>query len=138
MHWRDLLFWRRPPIADLTALADFVDERSAYLMQKGIHDYSRALSGHYAKVLFSEQEFVDALVKPRWSAYPMGLAMVAEVVEGVLRPHSRADLDRHAEALRALVLSVFDRYPAPAALGEEAWREARTELGRRLQLIGLH
>ena len=38
----------------------------------------------------------------------------------------------------ALVLSVFDRYPVPAPLGEEAWREARAELARRLQLIGLH
>jgi hypothetical protein len=36
------------------------------------------------------------------------------------------------------VLSVFDSYPVPAALGEDAWSEARVELARRLQLIGLH
>jgi hypothetical protein len=29
MNWHDFAFWRRPPIAGLAALADFVDERSA-------------------------------------------------------------------------------------------------------------
>ena len=138
MNWRGLLSWRRPPIADLAALADFVDEQSAYLIQKGIHDYSRALSGHYAKVLFSEQEFLEALERSRWSAYPMGLAMVAEVVEGVLRPHAGADPTPHFDNLRILVLSVFDRYPAPASLGAQEWRDARAELSHRLQLSGLH
>jgi hypothetical protein len=138
MNWRDLMFWRRVPIADLAALAEFVDERAAYLVQKGIHDYSRALSGHYAKVLFSEREFLDALERSRWSAYPMGLAMVGEVVDGVLRPHARGDRTLHCNSLRAFVLSVFDRYPAPAALRGEDWRDARTELAHRLQLIGLH
>jgi hypothetical protein len=33
---------------------------------------------------------------------------------------------------------VFDHYPTPPSLGEEAWRESRAELARRLQLIGLH
>ena len=42
------------------------------------------------------------------------------------------------DALSALVLSVFDRYPVPPSLGEQAWSEARAELARRLQLIGLH
>ena len=138
MNWRDLLFWRRPAIADLSALADFVDEQSAYLVQKGIHDYSRALTGHYAKVLFSEQEFLDALERSRWSAYPMGLAMVGEVVDGVLRSHAGGDPTPHFDSLRGFVLSIFDRYPAPGALGEQAWREARAELSDRLQMIGLH
>jgi hypothetical protein len=42
------------------------------------------------------------------------------------------------DALSELVLSVFDRYPVPAALGESAWRDARAELARRLALIALH
>jgi hypothetical protein len=63
--------------------------------------------------------------------------MVAELVEGVLRPHG-IDRNTQLNALSALVLSVFDRYPVPAVLGEQAWSEARAELARRLQLIGLH
>lgn len=126
-----------PPIRDADALADFIDRQSAFLMQKGIYEYSRARAGHYAKVLFREQGFQDAVEQSRWRAYPLGLAMVAELVEGVLRPYA-ADRLKQLDALNTLVLSVFDRYPVPAALGDAAWRDARAELARRLQLIGMH
>lgn len=130
-------FRKPPPVRDTAALADFIDGNAAFLMQKGIYEYSRARAGHYAKVLFREPEFHAAVEVSRWRAYPLGLAMVAEMVEGVLRAHVG---DRHAalESLTALVLDVFDRYPVPAALGEQEWGEHRAELARRLQLIGLH
>ncbi len=131
------LFRRRPPISDRQALAEFIDRQSAFLVQKGIYEYSRARAGHYAKVLFAEPGFQEAVEHSRWRAYPLGLAMVAELVEGVLRPHG-ADRNRQLDALSAVVLSVFDRYPVPAALGAQVWNEARVELVRRLQLIGLH
>lgn len=137
MNWDKLLFWRKPPIADAQALADFIDLQSAFLVQKGIHEYARARSGHYAKVLFSEEWFVQALEHSRWSAFPLGLAMVGEAVEGLLRPHT-ANPTMQLEKLVTLVLSVFDRYPPPDVLEETAWREARLELGQRLQVIGLH
>lgn len=88
MNWRDLLFWRPAPIVDMKSLADFIDDQAAFVVQKGIYEYSRARAGHYSKVLFSEPEFLDALERSRWAAYPLGLAMVGEVVEGVLRPHA--------------------------------------------------
>ncbi len=130
--------FRRPPIADTGALADFIDEQSAFIVQKGIYEYSRARAGHYAKVLFKEQPFLDAADRSRWRAYPIGLAMVGELVEGVLRPLAGDDRSRQLDTLRDLVLFVFDRYPVPAALGESTWSEARAELAQRLQLIGLH
>jgi hypothetical protein len=131
------LFRRRPQIADLAALADFVDRQSAFLAQKGIYEYSRARAGHYAKVLFREEGFLQAVERARWQAYPLGLAMVAELVEGVLLPFAR-DRREHLAALHKLVLGIFDRYPVPAALGEDAWRAQRAELVRRLELIGMH
>ena len=130
------LFRRPPPIRTPEALADFIDQQSAFLVQKGIYEYSRARAGHYAKVLFREQGFQDAVEQSRWRAYPLGLAMVAELVEGVLRPYA-SDRHRQLESLRDLVLSVFDRYPVPA-VGPQAWSEARVELVRRLHLIGMH
>ena len=51
----DKLFRPRPPIWDLEALADFIDAQSAFIVQKGIYEYSRARAGHYAKVLFAER-----------------------------------------------------------------------------------
>jgi hypothetical protein len=142
MNWRDLLFWRRPPIADLDTLATFVDEQSAFLVQKGIYEYSRARAGHYSKVLFTEPEFLEALEQSRWRAYPLGLAMVGELAEGVLRSHTRdaqgPHLTPHIDGWRRFVLSVFDRYPIPEVLGAAAWRESRADLDRRLQAVGLH
>src|SRR5262245_19905599 len=130
-------FRARAPIRDAQALADFIDQHAAFLMQKGIYEYSRARAGHYAKVLFRESGFQAVVEQSRWRAYPLGLAMVTELVEGVLRPYG-AEQHRPLDALSGIVLSVFDRYPVPASLGEQAWSEARAELSRRLQLIGLH
>src|SRR5262245_5696449 len=129
-------FRRQPPIRDAEELAEFIDQQAAFLVQKGIYEYSRARAGHYAKVLFREEGFQQAVEHSRWTAYPLGLAMVAELVEGILRPYGerRPQLD----ALRELVLSVFDRYPVPASLGAKVWAEARAELEHRIELLSLH
>ena len=130
-------FRRRMPIRNAAALADFIDEQSAFLAQKGLYEYSRARAGHYAKVLFGEKTFQAAIELSRWRAFPLGLALVTELVEGVLNPYA-ADRDKQLDALHKLTLSVFDRYPVPQSLGEEGWSEQRRELVRRLQMIGMH
>jgi hypothetical protein len=132
------IFRRRRPIRTSAELADFIDGNSAFLVQKAIYEYSRARSGHYSKVLFKEPEFHKAVEQSRWRAFPLGLAMVAEVADGVLRSHGGADRRREFEALIELVLGVFDRYPVPEALGQDVWLELRADLERRLQGIGLH
>jgi hypothetical protein len=132
------LFRGPPPIRDAAAVGEFIDQNAAFVAQKGIFEYARARAGHYSKVLFREQPFLDLVEEARWRAYPLGLAMVAELVEGILRPGYGDDRMRHFDALCALVLSIFDRYPAPAPLGEQTWGEFRSELAHRLQLISLH
>jgi len=132
------LFRRRPSICDAGSLAEFIDRHAAFLVQKGIYEYSRARAGHYAKVLFREPAFLEAVEQSRWRAYPLGLAMVAEVAEGILRPRYADDRVRGVAAVRALVLDVFDRYPVPAPIDAASWRAARAELAHRLELIGLH
>lgn len=132
-------FLRRPePIRDVGGLADFIDRQSAFVTQKGIYEYSRARAGHYSKVLFKEPEFQSACDVARWRAFPIALAMVAELVEGILRPLAANEETRQREALIALMLGIFDRYPVPAALGDSEWGELRAELERRLKLVGLH
>lgn len=132
------LFKKPPPIRDVGALADFIDTQSAYYVQKGIYEYSRARAGHYAKVLFAEKGFADSVEIARWKAYPLGLAMVGEMVEGVLRPHVGDNRRVVLDNLIALVESVFDRYPVPPALGEGVWRESRSEMARLLELTAGH
>lgn len=131
-------FFRRKPDIDTPALlADFIDERAAFLVQKGMFDYARARSGHYTKVLLAEKEFHQAVNESRWRAYPLGLAMVAEMVEGQLRRYGDGPLAM-LERLTPLVMDVFDRYPVPAELGPQKWAEARERLLRRLGQIGTH
>lgn len=132
-------FFRRPkPIADLAALADFIDERSAFLVQKGIYDYARARSGHYAKVMLTDEGFQTALDRARWRAYPLGLAMVGEAIESTLAAQSNDDRRLTLDPLILLVLSVFDRYPKPDALSDEEWQQGRADLDLHLQRLSTH
>ena len=132
------IFRRAPAIREAAALADFIDENAAFLIQKGMFEYSRARAGHYAKVLLQEPEFLAAIEKSRWQGFPLGLALVGEMVEGVLHAAISEDPRAGLDRLIALVLSVFDRYPVPLSLGTMAWEEARAELKRRLDQVGLH
>jgi hypothetical protein len=141
MTLRDLyskVFRPWPPIHDPATLADFIDEQAAFLAQKGIYEYARARAGHYAKVLFKEQDFIDAVERSRWQAYPLGLVMLAELVEGILAARIDTDRGQTLRIVRDLTLAVFGRYPVPEVLGAQLWGDARTELARRLQLIGTH
>lgn len=132
------LFRRRPAISTPETLAEFIDGNAAFLSQKGLYEYARARAGHYAKVLFGEAGFQAAIEIARWRAYPLGLAMVSEAVEGLLRIPAGERHRQQLDALRALTLSVFDKYPVPAALGAEVWSGLRGDLEQRLALIGLH
>jgi hypothetical protein len=127
---------RKPPIRDMAGLAQFIDEQAAFVTQKGIYEYSRARAGHYAKVLLVEPEFLAAVERSRWQAYPLGLAMIAEMVEAPIRPLLGERQPTAVERLAAIVLSVFDRYPVPAPLGDDLWRDARSELAQRLDYLG--
>ena len=132
------LFRARPPIRDREALADFIDAQSAFIVQKGIYEYSRARAGHYAKVLFAEEGFAKSVEHSRWQAFPLGLSMIGEMVDGVLRPHAGMQRRAVLDQLIIVVLSVFDRYPVPQSIGEIAWLEARRDLAHRLDLVGGH
>lgn len=138
MNFFDRLLGRAPPVSDVDGLADFIDAHSAFVVQKGIFEYSRARAGHYSKVLFGEAEFQEAVEKSRWRAYPLGLAMVAEVASVVLQETTHQERQPIVRSVADLTLSVFDRYQVPAALDAETWSTERSELARRLDLIGLH
>jgi hypothetical protein len=131
-------FRRRPPIREVTELADFIDEQSAYLIQRYIYDYTHARAGPYSRTLITRPDFMEAVQVSRWSAYPLGLAMVGEMVEGVLRPHAGADRRDSLDPVSELVLGVFDRYEVPAQIGADGWRQSREELALKLEHIGLH
>lgn len=131
-------FRRKPPIREVSQLADFIDQQSAYLVQRYIYDYTHARAGPYSKSLVNQPEFMQTVERSRWSAYPLGLAMVGEMTDGVLRPHAGQDDRALLDPLIRLVLGVFDRYEAPAAIGVEAWQASRDELARKLEFVTMH
>lgn len=137
-----MAFWeffrRRPPVRTLGELAEFIDIQAACLTQKGTYEYSRARAGRNAKALFAEAGFQHAVERSRWLAFPLGLATVAEITEGILRPQADEQHRAVCDALSSLVLSIFDLYPFPVELAKAQWLEARRELARRLDLIGTH
>ena len=95
----------------------FIDENAAFLVQKGIYEYSRARAGHYAKVLFREAGIPGGrrgVALARLSARARdGRARWSKACCALMSRSSELPL----EALSALVLAVFDRYPVPPALG---------------------
>lgn len=132
------IFKRKPAIRDSAGLADFVDANAAFVTQKGLYEYARARAGHYAKVLFAEKSFQEVAEQARWRAYPIGLAMVAEIADNVLHRGRDVERFRGLQKLREIVLDVFDRYPTPVALDAQAWRDLRAGLVHRLDQLSLH
>lgn len=131
-------FRRKPPISDARDLADFIDAQAAFLIQKGMYEYARARAGPYSKIMMREPEFIEAANRSRWQGYPLGLAMVGEMVDGVLAQQAGGDRRVLLDPLIRLVLSVFDRYPVPPQLSAEEWRTARSELALHLERLSTH
>lgn len=129
--------WRDPPIADRAALADFLDTRAAFLSQKSIFDYARGRSGPYFTMMLKEASFQANVEAARWKTYPFGLSILAEMVQGVLRPVAGEPV-RLAAGLREVAFDAFDRYPVPAPLDTEQWMRARADLALRIEQIPLH
>ena len=121
-------FRRRPSIRKVAELADFIDEQSAYLIQRYIYDYTHARVGPYSKSLLVRPDFVQAVERSRWEAYPLGLAMVGEMAEGVLQSHAGEERRAIIDPLSALVLDIFDRYDVPAQIGTDVWRHCAMSL----------
>lgn len=138
MGFFNFLLRRKSAIRTPAALADFIDEQAAFLVQKGIYDYSRARSGHYSKVMLADKGFQSALNRARWRAFPLGLAMIGETIEGVLATDAGSDRRGELDPLIALVLSVYDRYTPPAELTEEEWSLGRAELALHLERLSTH
>jgi len=131
------MFRRGAPIAAREPLMDFLDQQSAFLAQKGVYEYSRARAGPHANLVFRDKNFLTALGKARWQAFPLALAMVGEAVEGQLRPAAGERSGALLQGMIAAVLDTLDRYPVPAEMTAQDWDAARHALEHDLNLLGL-
>ena len=132
-------FRRPPPIRDAAALADFIDRNAAFVVQKGIYEYSRARAGHYAKVLFREPEFQAAVRRLALAGLSARACDGGRDGRGRAAAAAAATTAGSVEALVALVLGDFRplsgaggaRRTRPGASCAPSWTAG-------CKLIGLH
>lgn len=130
-----LAFLRGPaPITDRAGLLDFIESRAAFVVQKSIMDYARARSGPFFTSLIKEAPFRQAVAVSRWTLYPVGLAMVGEMVEGFARGGG-LDPVHSAQGVARLAAEAMDRHAAAQELEPQAWAEARAELVETLERL---
>lgn len=131
------MFRRPPPIADVGALEDFLDTHAAFLVQKCVFEYSRARAGIFWEKLFKEADFKAAVDYARWNGFPIALANVVEMVEGVMRPAARGSEALLLDRLVEIALSVIHRYPVPEGEASDFWTTRSDWLRKRLSDIQL-
>ena len=133
------LFRPRPPIRDREALADFIDAQSAFIVQKGIYEYSRARAGHYAKVLFAEKEFARSRrARPlaSLSAGPFDGGRNGRRGVGVSGRNAAPGNARPADTPSSFRCSIAIPFRHRSAK-RHGWL-ARSDLAHRLDLVGGH
>ncbi|KAF0134312.1 MAG: Esterase, partial [Xanthobacteraceae bacterium] len=86
MGMLDAILGRRKAISTWVQVEDFVDGQAAFLVNRSMYEYSRARAGILAEKLFREQSFKEAIEEGRWRAFPLSIANVAELADGLLRP----------------------------------------------------
>ena len=131
-------WFRTEPIDTIEALEAFMDSRAAFMAQKCVFEYCRARSGVLSMKLFKEQAFLDAMHHSRWTTYALVYCDVAEMIEGVLRPHARGSLKLLAKGLARMGERTFASHGLPEGAPEDFWSGAVERLEKRLALAQLH
>jgi hypothetical protein len=131
------LFRRRSALSDSVALADFLDSRSAFMVQKCVFEYARARSGLLSAKLFKEAAFAQGIEVTRWRNYPLCLQSMTLMAEHALRSHAGADESHMREGLSAVIGEICRRYPVPDGFEPGFWENAEARITRRLFQAGL-
>ncbi len=131
------LFKKAPSIESLTDLEDFLDTRSAFMVQKCVFEYSRARAGILWQKLFSEVGFKAAVSRSTWKNYPLCLGNITVMVEHVLRPHAGDHQAELRAGMGAAAANVTDRYSIPEGFEAQFWADARERISARVERAGL-
>lgn len=135
-HKLKSLFVRRR-ITSSRDLQDFLESRAAYLVQKSITEYSQARANMMFSALLGEKQFQSAYEAARWTAYPAGLAMVAEVIAGQLRDRLVLNATAAETLVAKLSDSIVNKMAGHGPLTSEQWSTARKDIETALARAGL-
>jgi hypothetical protein len=120
-------------IRDSETLAAFIDQHAERLGGGIVDDYLRARAGASARQLFAAPKFLAARDQAQHEAYPVALAMIGEMVAGVLAEKDEEIAPELARGLAALVTALFDR--RVPLLSGTAWSKARHETSHSLAAL---
>ena len=126
-------WWQKPlPIETVDDLVDFLDGNAAFVAQRCLFEYARALAGYGWQPLMEEEGFRTAMERSRWLAYPIGLGLVTEVVEGQLRLVLPGTAPQVLAGVKRAAMSGLARHQPPPLIAPETWRAAAERLQREV------
>lgn len=118
-------------------LRDFLESRTAYLVQKSITEYTQARAGMLFSTLMREPIFLEGYERGRWRSFPAAISMTSEMVEGTLREAAGSPPGSLDAGLLRLVSGILARYPEHSGEGEAFWTEALERVARDLAQAAL-
>jgi hypothetical protein len=124
-------------LAGAEDLRDFLESRTAYLVQKSITEYTQARAGMLFSTLMREPIFLEGYERGRWRSFPAAISMTSEMVEGTLREAAGSPPGSLDAGLLRLVGAILARYPGPSGEGEAFWAEALERVARDLAQAAL-
>jgi hypothetical protein len=113
---------RRERIQDMAGLTKFIETRTSFVTQKCITEFCRVRAGVHWEKLFKEQEFGDALLVSTWSSFTPVLAMMMEMVEGVMRSPAGASQDVLRASLVEMATDIRSGMHLPPQMDENLWK----------------
>ena len=132
------IFRRAPAIREAAALADFIDGNAAFLIQKGMYEYSRARAGHYAKVLMSEPEFLRRSRSRAGRDFRSASPWSARWSKACCMPRSATTAAPGSMRCARWCCRCSTAIRCRRRSAASAWEEARSSSARRLDQVGLH
>ncbi|MBM3556654.1 MAG: hypothetical protein FJX47_14005 [Alphaproteobacteria bacterium] len=118
--------WFNPTKVDSAArLFEALDAEATHIAQKVPLDYCEAKTHTFAAQLFSEKEFIDALLVCRRESYIAVLAGLMVLAEGMLRPAAALQAVAVADRLGLGHGPILARHVADLALSEEGIAAAK-------------
>jgi hypothetical protein len=124
-------------LAGAEDLREFLESRTAYLVQKSITEYTQARAGMLFSTLMREPIFLEGYERGRWRSFPAAISMTSEMVEGTLREAAGSPPGSLDAGLLRLVGGILARYPGPSGEGEAFWTDALERVARDLAQAAL-
>lgn len=128
--------WRPPPIKTGAALAEFLDQRAAFVAQKSVFGYSYLKTRLPMQELMRDKPFADAFEVARWEAFAAVLADMVVIAEGMLRAPAGSRAPALVDRLTELYSGVLGAHALPAHRAQ-GWSAEIAALRERLARIQL-